>query len=99
LFPNQAFRIGKTYGMQFHPDVTGEMLYRWSTKAAHRMVLPGAQARDRQHAGHAAHNDQIERWSRRFFAHWLAPVRHLVQSPAGAEAFAMASSDQGFPAR
>ena len=57
------------------------------------MVLPGAQARDRQHAGHATYNDQIERWSRRFFAHWLAPVQHLVGSQTGAEAFAMAGSD------
>ncbi|MBL6954918.1 MAG: glutamine amidotransferase [Alphaproteobacteria bacterium] len=89
LFPNQAFRTGNAYGLQFHPDVTGEMMKRWSGKAAHRMVLPGAQARDLQHAGHAAHNARIESWSRRFFAHWLAPV--LGQ--AAAEPMAMAGSD------
>ena len=89
LYPNQAFRIGNAYGVQFHPDVTGEMMMRWSTKAAHRMVLPGAQARDRQHAGFAAHEDQIERWARRFFAHWLAPVL----GRAGAPPLAAASGD------
>jgi GMP synthase (glutamine-hydrolysing) len=89
LFPNQAFRTGNLYGVQFHPDVTGEMLLRWSTMAAHRMVLPGAQSRDRQHAGHAAHNDQIENWSRRFFRHWLAPLQAQITPPP----LAMAGSD------
>ena len=89
LFPNQAFRIGNAYGVQFHPDVTGEMMKRWSSKAAHRMVLPGAQARDRQHAGHLAYNEAIEEWSRRFFAHWLAPARRQ----AADEPLAMAGSD------
>jgi len=89
LFPNQAFRTGKAYGVQFHPDVTGEMMLQWSSKVAHRMLLPGAQARDRQHAGLAAYNPGIENWSRRFFAHWLAPV--LGQRSTGSRA--MAGSD------
>jgi GMP synthase (glutamine-hydrolysing) len=74
LFPNQAFRTGNAYGLQFHPDVTAEMMQRWSTKAAHRMVLPGAQARDRQHAGLARHGDRVDAWSHKFFGRWLAPA-------------------------
>ena len=80
LFPNQAFRVGNAYGLQFHPDVTAEMMQRWSTKAAHRMVLPGAQARDRQHAGQATHGDRIDAWSHRFFGHWLAPSLATTQT-------------------
>ncbi len=89
MFPNQAFRTGNAYGLQFHPDVTSEMVELWSVKVAHRMVLPGAQARDRQHAGIAVHDGGIESWSRRFFAHWMAPV--LGQ--AAAEPMAMSGSD------
>ncbi|MBT5194563.1 MAG: glutamine amidotransferase [Rhodospirillaceae bacterium] len=71
LFPDQAFRIGNAYGVQFHPDVTNDMVMRWSTMAAHRMVLPGAQARDRQFSNLNAYGDQIEGWTRNFFVHWL----------------------------
>ncbi len=86
-FPNQAFRVGNCYGVQFHPDVTGEMLARWCTMVAHRMVLPGAQARDRQHAGHAAYGNQVDGWARRFFAHWLD------QTHGETDLVAMAGSD------
>ena len=41
---------------------------------AHRMVLPGAQARDRQLAGQAAHGHYVDTWIRRFFRHWLPPT-------------------------
>lgn len=70
-FENQAFRLGKAYAVQFHPDVTREMMTRWTGGAAHRMVLAGAQARDVHFAGHDRHDAGIDDWVRRFFAHWL----------------------------
>ena len=73
-FDNQAFRTGNAYGVQFHPDVTDRMMKKWSTMVAHRMVLPGAQARDRQLAGQAAHGNYVDTWIRRFFRHWLPPT-------------------------
>jgi GMP synthase (glutamine-hydrolysing) len=74
LYSNQAFRVGAAYGLQFHPEVTGEMMRLWTRKAAHRMVLSGAQSRDRHLAGYRDHDDQVEDWVKQFMAHWLAPV-------------------------
>ncbi len=72
-FPNQAFRLGKAYGIQFHPEVTREMMCRWTRFAAHRMVLAGAQARDAHLRDHSRYDRQVEDWTRQFFAHWLRP--------------------------
>jgi GMP synthase (glutamine-hydrolysing) len=82
LFENQAFRYGEhAYGVQFHPDVTPEMLARWTRKPTHRMVLPGAQARDAQLAGLRTHNPHVEAWTRRFLARWIgAPAAALADA-------------------
>ena len=74
LFENQAFRYGNAYGIQFHPEVTLEMMRDWTAKPVHRMVLPGAQARDRQLSGHGHHDTAVEGWLEEFFAVWLAGV-------------------------
>ncbi len=71
-FHNQAFRYGKAYGIQFHPEMTREMMERWTMFAAHRMVLAGAQPRETHLIGHDNHDGQVEDWTRHFFAHWLS---------------------------
>ena len=47
-YENQAFRYGdKAWAIQFHAELTQVMMHRWTVRAAHRFVLPGAQgARD-----------------------------------------------------
>lgn len=70
-FPNQAFCCGQAFGIQFHPEVTREMMYQWTRKAAHRMVLPGAQARDAHLDGNSRFDGAVDDWVKRFFAHWL----------------------------
>ena len=72
-FPNQAMRVGdNAYGIQFHPEVTGAMMRIWTAKAAHRMSLPGAQARDLHLHGHAKYDAELGLWLRRFLKqHWL----------------------------
>jgi len=30
IFPEQAFRYGNSYGIQFHPEITPEMILEWS---------------------------------------------------------------------
>jgi len=74
-FENQAFRCGNAYGIQFHPEVTRAMMLRWTAKAAHRMVLPGAQSRDMHLEGHAAFDADVERWLGSFFDAWLPGSR------------------------
>ena len=73
-FDCQAMRYGNAYGIQFHPEVTRAMMLRWTAKAAHRMVLPGAQSRDLHLAGHGAHDGDVERWLDGFLDAWLAPA-------------------------
>ena len=80
-FDNQAFRIGNAYGVQFHPDVTSEMMKNWCKIVAHRMVLPGAQARDLQLKGQVVHGHYTDTWVERFFQNWLFPTEGKIDPP------------------
>ena len=70
-FTNQAFRWKNAYGIQFHPEVTGAIMKRWTTAAAHRLTLPGAQSRDEQFRHRRRHERAIPGWLNRFLAIWL----------------------------
>lgn len=71
-FTNQAFRYGdRAYAIQFHPEVTRPMMERWTRRAAHRLVLPGAQARDRQLECWARFDPAVGAWVERFLRKWL----------------------------
>lgn len=40
--PVQAFRLGRAaYGLQFHPEMTGETAYKWAREGNHAEVLAG----------------------------------------------------------
>ena len=73
-FENQAFRYGRSYAIQFHPEVTYEMMLRWTGKAVHRMVLPAAQSRDTHLEGHRRYDSGVEAWLEKFLEAWLRPV-------------------------
>jgi GMP synthase (glutamine-hydrolysing) len=69
-FPNQAYRFGNAFGLQFHPDVTTKMMHCWTARGD--MDLPGAQPRQEHFSGRYAY-DVIERaWLRNFIDGWLA---------------------------
>jgi len=71
-FENQAFRFGpNAIGVQFHPDVTGAMMQRWMWRAAHRLVLPGAQSREEQRRLHGRHDPVLAQWTSDFLPRWL----------------------------
>lgn len=79
-FPNQAMRVGdNAFGLQFHPEVTGAMMQRWSTMAGHRLALPGAQARDTMRAAHAKYDSGIAAWLSGFLDKWLLSGRAAHQ--------------------
>jgi len=74
-YPNQAFRYGQNaYGIQFHPEVTHWMMNRWTTLAAHRFVLPGAQERKAHFEGRMRHDHAVHKWLREFLNLWIGPA-------------------------
>jgi GMP synthase (glutamine-hydrolysing) len=73
VFPNQAFRYGdKAYGIQFHPEVSRDMMQRWIVEAAHMLREPGAQTSEEQLAGCDRFDAEMEAWLRKFLNTWLA---------------------------
>ncbi|MEX0759285.1 MAG: glutamine amidotransferase, partial [Tistlia sp.] len=51
VFENQAFHLGAgSYGLQYHPEVTLEMMESWMAEAAHMLSLPGAHPAEVQRA-------------------------------------------------
>ena len=66
-FENQFFRYGQSaYGIQFHPEVTLQMLKRWTIGGAHMLDMPGAMPRDEQIANHAIYDPPFGDWAASF---------------------------------
>ena len=79
-FQQQAFRYGDlAYGIQFHPEVTLDMKRRWTTFAAHRLVLPGAQPAEAHIQGHDLHDPTVDRWIRRFIEKLMNKVMRQAE--------------------
>lgn len=68
VFPNQAFRAGAAYGVQFHPEVTREMMVTWIERGAHRFSRKGAQPGEAHLAGWALHDGAVVSWLDAFLA-------------------------------
>lgn len=82
-FPNQAISVGPAaFGFQFHPEITLALVYRWTTRAAYRLVLPGAKERSTHFAGHISHGGEVQSWLSRFLDTWLS--RSALSMQAGA---------------
>ena len=62
-FPNQAYRYGeRTYGFQFHPEVTYEIMSCWLNDAGESLAMPGAQAPESHFAGHDKYDRALDEW-------------------------------------
>lgn len=72
IFKVQAFRYGSGYALQFHPEVTHAMMYRWLVRGAHCMELPGAKQRHEHIADRAVHDFASRNWLNAFIHYWLA---------------------------
>jgi GMP synthase (glutamine-hydrolysing) len=78
MFPNQAFRYGRTaYGLQFHPDTTPAEIEEWTQLLEEQLSTPGAHPRARQIAEIGVFDSTLSNWFSGFLDHWLAPVRHF----------------------
>ena len=74
-YPNQAFRYqDNAYGVQFHAELTFAMVHRWTTKAAHRFTLNGAQSREAHIEGRMQYDAQTRRWLTEFLDRWIGPA-------------------------
>ena len=74
-YPHQAFRLNaRTYGFQFHPEVTPQVMLRWLDwdAGSDRMSKPGVHSRERQIADAERFNDAMSGWFTGFLDRWLA---------------------------
>ncbi|HLS69689.1 MAG TPA: gamma-glutamyl-gamma-aminobutyrate hydrolase family protein [Kiloniellales bacterium] len=72
-FENQAFRYGRAYGLQFHPEITSDIQKSWLEEASHMLDHPGAHTREQQLADARRHLTGLGQWLAAFLDHW-APV-------------------------
>jgi GMP synthase (glutamine-hydrolysing) len=80
-FPNQAFRYGEAaYGLQFHPEITADMIRLWTERGADQLALPGAQTLAEQLHHHHHHGRAMAAWLEDFLWNWLggATLREIA---------------------
>ena len=70
-FSVQAFRYGSGYALQFHPEVTHAMMYRWLVRGAHRLELPGTKQRHEHVSDRFVYDQAANAWLAAFIDHWI----------------------------
>jgi GMP synthase (glutamine-hydrolysing) len=71
MFEVQAFRYGRTFALQFHPDVTHAMMHRWTTRGHVRMEMPGAKPRAAHFADREVYDYSARAWLGVFLERWI----------------------------
>jgi GMP synthase (glutamine-hydrolysing) len=71
MFEVQAFRFGRSFALQFHPDVTYLMMHKWTTRGHERMAMPGARPRDTHFADRAVYDYSARAWLGTFLERWI----------------------------
>jgi GMP synthase (glutamine-hydrolysing) len=71
LFEVQAFRYGRAYALQFHPDVTHWMMHKWTTRGQARLELPGAKPRASHFTDRAVYDYSARAWLGMFLDRWV----------------------------
>jgi GMP synthase-like glutamine amidotransferase len=73
-YPNQAFRVGNAYGVQFHLEVSPAMALEWSDVPEYAAALDrtlGDGGADRLLGAVRDHADEMLRYGRTLFERWL----------------------------
>jgi GMP synthase (glutamine-hydrolysing) len=71
MFEVQAFRYGRAYALQFHPDVTHAMMHRWTTRGHVRLEMPGAKPRAAHFADREVYDYSVRTWLNVFLERWI----------------------------
>jgi GMP synthase (glutamine-hydrolysing) len=71
-WPEQAFRLGPALGLQFHPEVTREILDAWQREFPENHDRPDGQPKQEQDAAFAAHDPALKAWLRALLDRWFA---------------------------
>ena len=80
-YPHQAFRVGRSYGLQFHLEVALDLATEWGEVPAYAQSLEstlGPGALERLLAEVAEHVDETVPLARGIFGRWL---EHVVRVP------------------
>ena len=80
-YPHQAFRVGRSYGLQFHIEVSLELASEWAGVPAYAESLEatlGPGALDRLLADVADHQDVTVSLARKLFGRWVENVVALA---------------------
>lgn len=74
VFSNQAFQYGQNaYGLQFHPEITRDLIDQWVAKVPEQLSLPGAQPYEAHLEKHDRYASSVEQWLRTFLTQdWLS---------------------------
>ena len=84
-YPHQAFRMGRSYGLQFHIEVPLDLATEWADVPAYAQSLEatlGPGALERLLADVADHADFTVPLARRLFGRWLEHVVRVPMAPA-----------------
>jgi GMP synthase (glutamine-hydrolysing) len=82
-YANQGFRYGaNAYGLQFHPEVTPQLMVRWLDEDRDRMGFPGVHSRERQIADSQRYDEPMGAWFEGFLESWLASPCRDTAPPA-----------------
>ena len=71
MFEVQAFRFGRSYALQFHPDVTHLTMHKWTTRGHERLDMPGARPRHTHFADRAVYDYSARAWLGGFLERWI----------------------------
>jgi GMP synthase (glutamine-hydrolysing) len=81
-FPNQAYIYGdNVVGLQFHPEVTYQMICRWTTQGAARLASSGAYPHQHRE-GWFQHDRGLETWTGAFLRAWSSDALDWPRAPA-----------------
>lgn len=88
-FPHQAFRFGEAaYALQFHPEVTVDIMHDWMQDGAASLGAPGASPKAQQLVDADRYSDEMAAWLFTFLERSILPLA-AAAAPRGQQSQAV----------